>query len=763
MQFYQQLRLYPFLRLFIPFVSGISFGYYFHPDIYAVGSVMIGLLVAAYIIHKINRSHRLRWLYGVAANLFLFTAGLLVLNLHHAGNEKARKLSGKKILCEAIISDEMVETEKSVRTVLRIIYIQSDTKQPEDFKIIAYFRKDSSTNELKTGDILMVHSVLNEIEEPKNPYEFNYQRWMQHRGITLVTFLSGASWQKIGRKRGFASFISDLRHQIIEIYARSGIGDDELAVLSALTLGQREGLPDEIKESFATAGAMHVLAVSGLHVGIIYVVINALLIFMKRFKYGRIIRWIIIILFLWFFAFLTGMRPSVVRAVFMFSVIQTGQSLKRPPGIFNTISFSAFCLLLINPYQLTDVGFQLSYLAITGIVFFQPRIYRLLYFKNVIADKIWQLFSVSLAAQLVTAPLTTWYFHYFPVYFWLTNIFVIVLTGLIIYMAIFQISVFAVHLPYTFTGKILDFFLKLLNGLTFKIHGLPHALIGNINTSLYEMLLLYLMIIFMTVFLVKRYRKALTGSLIILLAMTIYATADAYIIEKQNNIVVFSVKNNSVVGLVKGREILFISDMSDTSNISESFQVKNYLIKRGIKRAIYVKRLPELTDTDIQSFFDIKQVGGNIFFKVGDIRGLLMNDFHVFNQNSGKKLNLDCIILSHDVNVSIEQLTNLFIFRHLILDSSNRRSYRVSWLSRNLSDYHSLHSVADNRAIEMKSDGKIIKKSEKSLRLFVILCLILSLILFILVTNADNYSRSGGSRISPCENVKSGKSRYHPD
>jgi len=710
MQFYQQLRLYPFLRLFIPFVTGIIFGFYCHPDIYVVGSVMIGLLVAACIIHKINRSHRLRWLYGVAVNLFLFSAGLLVLNLHHAGNEKVRQLSGKKVVYEATVSDEMVETNKSIRTILMIKYIHDDTIQQADFKVVAYFKKDSSTSELQVGDILMVYSVLNEIEGPKNPYEFNYKRWMQHRGITLLTFLSRTSWQKIGRKKGFASFISGLRQHIIEIYQKSGIGNDELAVLSALTLGQRERLPDEIKESFATAGAMHVLAVSGLHVGIIYVIINALLVFMKRYRYGRIVRWIIIILFLWFFAFLTGLRPSVVRAVFMFSVIQTGQSLKRPPGIYNTIFLSAFCLLLIKPYQLTDVGFQLSYLAITGIVFFQPRIYRLLYFKNVIFDKVWQLFSVSLAAQLVTAPLTTCYFHYFPVYFWLTNVFVIVLTGLIIYMAILQIAVFGVHLPYTFTGKILDFFLKLLNSLTLKIHGLPHSLIDNINTSLFEMLLLYLMIISMTVFLVKRKRKALIGSLIILLVMTIYVTFNAYIIEKQNRIVVFSVRNNSVVGLVKGKEILFISDMSDISNISELFQVKNYLIKRGIKRAIYVKRLSELPDTDIQSFFDIKQVGRNTFFQVGYLRGLLMNDYHVLNQNSIKKLNLDCIILSHNVNVSMEQLTNLFVFRHIILDSSNRRSYRISWLSSNLSDYFSLHSVADNSAIEMKSDCEIIKK-----------------------------------------------------
>ncbi len=712
MQFYQQLRLYPFIRLLVPFVSGIILGFYCHPGIYAVGSVMICLLIAAFIIHNTNQRYRLRWLYGMAVNLFLFSAGLLVLNFHHAENGKALQFSGRKMVFEAVVSDEVVETKKSVRTILTVKNIHNDTILPANFRLVAYFKKDSSSCALQVGDILMFSSVMNEIEEPNNPYEFNYKRWMKHRGILLMTYLSGTSWQKIGQKKGLATFISGVRHQIIHLYQQSGIGNDELTVLSALTLGQREGLPDEIKESFAIAGAMHVLAVSGLHVGIIFVIINAVLLFLKRYKYGRMIRWIIIILFLWFFAFLTGLRPSVVRAVFMFSVIQTGLSLNKPPDIYNTISLSAFCLLLINPYQLTDVGFQLSYLAVTGIVFFQPRIYRILYFKNLVVDKIWQLFSVSIAAQLVTAPLTTWYFHYFPLYFWLTNIFVIALAGLIIYLAIFQILIFTLHLPYLFTGKILNFVIKLLNGITSQVHGLPHALIDNINTSLFEVLLFYGMIISVTVFLLKCNKKALIWSFIILLTLTVYETANACVIETQKRIVVFNVKNNSLIGLVNGREILFISDIPDTINISGSFQVKNYLIKRGIKRIMFVRDIAGLSDTGMQSAFCIEEAGSNIFFRTGCLRGLLLNDFRFFGQNPGEKQKLDCIILSHNVNVGIDQLTNLFDFSRIILDSSNRNSYRINWLRLDLFGNKETHSVSDNKAVEIKTDSKIIKKSE---------------------------------------------------
>ncbi|HJX71345.1 MAG TPA: ComEC/Rec2 family competence protein, partial [Bacteroidales bacterium] len=545
-----------------------------------------------------------------------------------------------------------------------------------------------------------------EIEGPKNPYEFNYKRWMQHRGIVLATYLSGTSWQKTGRKMGFQTFISDLRHRVINIYEESGIVKDELAVLSALTLGSRDSLSDEVERSFAISGAMHVLAVSGLHVGIIFMILNVLLSFMQKFRYGRSISSILIILFLWGFALLTGLKPSVARAVFMFSIIQTGKSLEKPPDIYNTISLSAFFLLLINPYQLADVGFQLSYLAVTGIVFFQPKIYRLLYFKKSMIDKIWQLFTVSLAAQLVTAPLTIYYFHYFPVYFWLTNLFVIVLTGLIIYMAVFQIIIFLLHLPHLFTGGILNFLLKLLNGLTYQIHCLPYSLVENINISLFETILFYVIIISMTIYLMKSSQKALIWSFVVLLVMTVYETAVAFNTETQNRVVVFNVKNNSAVGLISGRKMVLLTDDSAVSNISESFQVKNYLIKRGIKRIVHVRNMSELSDADHQSGICMKQAGANTFFEAGHFRGLLLKDFKEFRQNSAKKLKLDCIILSQNVKVSSGQLTSLFLFRRIILDSSNRYGYRIRWLNLHASNEFTVYSVADNRAIEIRTAGR---------------------------------------------------------
>jgi competence protein ComEC len=706
MQFYRQLRLQPFTRLLIPLVTGIITGFYYHPDHCLTGSVLSGLTVLAFFIHEFNRSYRLRWLFGIAISLILFFTGLLIMNIQEAKIEKAKILAGSTVDYIAMVSDEMTETEKLFRTRLLIKTIHEDTVNHVNIRVMAYLSKDRFSEELQPGDMVMAHSVLKEFSEPENPFEFNYRRWMEYQGIVLQTYLKSTAWHKIGNKKGLKSWISEIRHQVVYIYEKSGISNDELAVLSALTLGIREDLPSDIKESFAISGAMHVLAVSGLHVGIIFLVLNVLLSFTRKFRYGRQVRTIMIIIFLWIFALLTGLRPSVVRAVFMFSIIQTGQGLKRPPDMYNTISLSAFCLLLINPFLLVDVGFQLSYLAITGIVFFQPRIYRLAQIKNSFIDRVWQLFTVSAAAQLVTAPLTIFYFHYFPVYFWLTNLFVIVLTGLILYMAVFQIIIFSLHLPYFLSGEILNFFLWLLNRMTSKVQCLPYSLIENINISLFETLLCYVIIISMTIYLLKLTHKALIWSCLVVLVMTVYETFVAISNAKQNSLIVFNVRDHSVVGIVNGGDIVFLSDIPNAHDICETFPVQNYLIKRGINRVLKVEDVVEIPDNGPGPEISIVNAGANIFFETGHFRGLLLKSYSNFPPEPVQKLKLDCIILSQNVNVSSDQLMDLFLFRYIILDSSNKNSYRITWLDMDQSDDFIVHSVADSKAIEIKK-GKI--------------------------------------------------------
>lgn len=181
---------------------------------------------------------------------------------------------------------------------------------------------------------------------------------------------------------------------------------------------------------------MHILAVSGLHVGIIFIILSKLLFFLERHKYGKILQSALIILILIFYAMLTGLSNSVIRATIMFIFICFGRMFTRQVNIYNTLSASAFIMLLYNPYSIMDVGFQLSYLAVISIVFFQPKIYSLLNLRYKFPDYIWQLVSVAIAAQIATFPLTIHYFNQFPVYFILSNILIIPFVSIIIYGAL---------------------------------------------------------------------------------------------------------------------------------------------------------------------------------------------------------------------------------------------------------------------------------------------------------------------------------------
>lgn len=212
-----------------------------------------------------------------------------------------------------------------------------------------------------------------------------------------------------------------------------GIEGDEYSVAAAILLGYDDELPPELRQNYVTAGSMHVLCVSGLHVGIIFLVFSTILSFLD--KYGavfKILKFCILLLIMWTYAFIAGLAPSILRATIMISFIVIGKIIKRNGVIINSIAASAFVILAIEPEDLFNIGFQLSYAAVIGIVVLQRPIYNVFYIKNKILDKIWELTSVTLAAQFATAPFTIFYFNQFPLYFWLSNLFMTPLSTVVI-------------------------------------------------------------------------------------------------------------------------------------------------------------------------------------------------------------------------------------------------------------------------------------------------------------------------------------------
>ncbi|CAM3422344.1 ComEC/Rec2 family competence protein [Pontibacter korlensis] len=289
--------------------------------------------------------------------------------------------------------------------------------------------------ELNYGDVLLVKGAPQEVAPPLNSSQFNYKAYLANKNIYHRHYLQQHQYQKIASDppMSILYYSIQLRRQLDDVLRERAGEKREYAIASALMLGVKDELDNSIRQAYADTGTIHVLAVSGLHVGLIY---SVLMFVLARFSTTARQRWIgamLVLAVLWLYAFITGLSPSVLRAVVMFSLVTFGVALQRRTSIYNTVAFAALALLFFNPYNLLEVGFQLSFLAVLGIVYLQPKFYNLLEYRHRALDFVWALFTVSLAAQLVTFPLGLYYFHQFPVYFWLANIFVVVAATFVLY------------------------------------------------------------------------------------------------------------------------------------------------------------------------------------------------------------------------------------------------------------------------------------------------------------------------------------------
>ena len=341
------------------------------------------------------------------------------------------------------------------------------------------------------------------------------------------------------------------------------IDGNEFAIISALTLGHTDAISPELRDSFSVTGASHILSVSGLHVGIIYVMLGLILGFLDKWKRTRKIKWITVILFLWFYAFVTGLSPSVSRSVFMFSLFALAKITDRQSSVYNNIFLSAFVLLIINPMWLFNVGFQLSYSALLSILYFQPKIAKWLVFKNRILTYCWELTSVSIAAQLGAAPLCLYYFHQFPNYFLLSNFVGVPLSGIIIYLDVALLITNSIPMIGSIVSWLLVTTTKLMYGGLKIIENLPFVT-TNIWIDSVQLILIYASVFAIGLLIYKikyKYFILFFVSAILFFGINIFrAVSDTNIDE----LIVFNSKRSVTVNMVNIRQNTVITNNVET-------------------------------------------------------------------------------------------------------------------------------------------------------------------------------------------------------
>ena len=570
---------YPFLRYTGFFVLGLLLGYFFELSLpLSSGLVLVSFLALLILLHR-RRSllSDFNWLYGLCITCVLLALGLLRMEVYDNGVQKIAEVD-TAFKGRVVTVPEF--TGKWTRFIVRTEAIKEEDWQLSDYKIITYVR-DSSAIDL--GDELMLTAKVTPLPKPKNPGVFDYAQYMLNQGITGQAFISPDMMKVLSHGKGNKLMLlaTSARNTLSKIIDTHVVEASANSLLKALLLGDKSSLEPELKSSFANMGIMHILAVSGLHVGILYFIILLMLGQSISHVTRPVLVAMVAIPLLWIYAFITGLSPSVLRAVTMFSFIMLGQAISRRSSSINTVAISGFLLLMLDPMMLLNVGFQLSYSAVIAILLLYKPLSDLWTPRNRIVGWAWQLIAVSVAAQVGTLPLSLFYFHQFPTYFLLGNLVAIPGATILVWSGILMLftSAFSEKLA-DLLGNLIEFVSHLMTTLIESFGSLPMPTITGIWLSPYEFIVLVIVFVAISAYFVLRSRIWLNVSLVSLVSLFVLVGVSAYQNNRRESLVFFALNNGYVIDYYKGDRRVSIQ----SENVSQSeliYQVEPYRNQRG--------------------------------------------------------------------------------------------------------------------------------------------------------------------------------------
>jgi len=573
---------YPFLKILIPLALGIwccTFLTSFRISGVTMIAVMSALFVMALMASAVLKKLRFSWLFGGIMACYLFMAGYALTRSHEASVQRDyfRNYESDASYYVARIYDYPMERENSFKVPLQLEYQFGDSLPSRAVSglVMAYFQKTDSAFALRYGDLIAVAASIGEVPLPKNPEEFDYQSYLMRKGITGQVFLKDADWMDLQTNRAnpIYAFSFRFRDKLLVSLQRCGVKDKEFGVAAAILLGYDESLADDVRKNYVAAGSMHILCVSGMHVGIIYLLASFLLGFLNRKKWHKTLKNILLLALIWFYALIAGLSPSILRAAMMISFVVLGEMIRRKGFAINSIAASAFILLCVNPNNLFEIGFLLSYMAVVGIVVLHKPIYQLIYLKNKLLDKAWEITAVALAAQVATMPFTLFYFHQFTTYFWLSNLFMtpisfIVVMGGMLLLLVSWIPYLNVLFGYLVWGMI-----YVMNTLVSWVDALPFSIIKGLYVSPFEFALLLVAFVLLLLLVTVRKKRMLFEMLGLLLLFMVSVTVRLYSVDSQNEMVFFSLRKHTAVDFVKCGQHVLLADtalMADASTVDYS-------------------------------------------------------------------------------------------------------------------------------------------------------------------------------------------------
>ena len=666
---------FPLSRISIGFVAGILVVYYLKPTVLLVFSLLFVAVCAFTIAYFVSKRNAVNAIYfGLATYFLAFGIGASTQIIHTDSFQSNNyihheSIFEKKHLVSVTVREKLRSSSFNDRYVVLVNQIDGLAKSG---RLLLNVRKDSLNRTFEIGTHLQIKGSLYQNGPAKNPNQFDYGKYLENKQIYAQMY-ADVSEMKMGSiiEKDVWYYTSKLRTKIIRNLEKSNFHKAELHVAIALILGQQQDISPEIIKDYQYAGAVHVLSVSGLHIGFILLFVTFLLKPFPNTRRGSFIKLIIILLSLSLFGLIAGLAPSVLRSVTMFSFVAIGMYLRRSTNIFHTLLVSILLILLFEPSFLFDVGFQLSYFALFFILWLQPLLAQLWSTKNKFGNYFWEILTVSFAAQIGTLPLSMYYFHQFPGLFFLTNLVIIPFLGVIMGLGVLVMILAAFDFVPLFFVKTLEWSIWFLNKIINSIASLEQFIFRDIPFNWQLLLSAYLLIVATIVWFKKPSFNRLVLVLVgVIVFQAAYFQTD-WIIQNQKELVIFNSRKNTLIAERNGQGITLHANDSLLETASKN-QVFNSYSMGNFSSLKSKKRLRNL-----------------IYFKGNKI--LVVDSSGVYP----KGIRPDIVVLTQSPKINFERFLQDIQPKMVVADASNFKTIQKLWKATCLKEKIPFHATAE--------------------------------------------------------------------
>ncbi len=641
------------IKLTFFLLAGIIIGFYWDP-IPEIVLILAAILLCLQVLLLCRKARRPELSFGIIAMLSCCVLGIFLVCLHNSFDFRQHMSSEdleRPHLWRLGIKESLKSSQYYHRFIATILSVDSISSGGE---ILCKIPVEQSRRTITVDDQLWIYARAREISGPPNPYQFNYRKYMAAKGIRFeIKAESGAMMVERTVSRSILGWADTIRNKLIDDLRKLNLGNEERSIIQALTLGYRDEISRTVYDRYRKSGALHILAVSGLHIGIVLLIIQWLLKPLDLLSRGKEIKMILILLLLWFYALLTGFSPSVIRAVTMFSFLAYAQNLNRPGTTFNILALAmSFTLIFIDPLMLFQPGFQLSYAAVLSIIWLYPKLMKLWFPRNLISRKLWQLFAISVTAQAGILPISLYYFHQFPGLFLLTNMLIVPFLGIILCLGFLLIGLSVIGISVEELVQTYNFVIHTMNKLIAWISSKQSFQIENIYFDSGHLILIYLLIIAIVWMLHKPYSRRICYCLVLLIVLQLWDAGRLLQHRLKRQLSVLHSTGNSVAFYQNGGKLTVYS----TDSLEYKRMVSDY---------VTAERISEIEYESLRNTYLINK------------KRMLILDNRI--KPSVKNQVADILLLSRSPKLNLDRHLQENCPEIVVMDGSNYKSYVTRW------------------------------------------------------------------------------------